>query len=52
MEGWGPGEAYPLKLDKLPNKYLSNVALLFGGVGDGSFTSIREQAEFDSTDHF
>ncbi|KAI0657611.1 hypothetical protein C8Q70DRAFT_1055762 [Cubamyces menziesii] len=35
MEGWGPGEAYSLKLDRLPPERLSDIALLFGGVGDG-----------------
>ncbi|KAI9060061.1 hypothetical protein FKP32DRAFT_1656899 [Trametes sanguinea] len=33
--GWGPLEAYPLHLDKLPTDHLSEVAFLFGGVGDG-----------------
>ncbi|PIL28785.1 hypothetical protein GSI_08829 [Ganoderma sinense ZZ0214-1] len=33
--GWGPRDKYPLDLLKLPESQLSEVAFLFGGVGDG-----------------
>ncbi|TBU53623.1 hypothetical protein BD310DRAFT_887493 [Dichomitus squalens] len=35
VHGWGPQDAYPLYLDRLPADQLSEVAFLFGGVGDG-----------------
>ncbi|KAI0672199.1 hypothetical protein C8Q78DRAFT_971550 [Trametes maxima] len=34
-EGWGPGERYPLNIEKLPADLLRNISLMFGGVGDG-----------------
>ncbi|KAI0357688.1 hypothetical protein OH77DRAFT_1421780 [Trametes cingulata] len=35
MEGWGPIEPYPLKLDELPTDLLASISFMFGGVGDG-----------------
>lgn len=34
-QGWGPGNRYPFRLDKLPLEFLPNIAFMFGGVGDG-----------------
>ena len=47
LEGWGPESPRPLRLNKLSADRLPEVALLFGGVGDGkplvqaSFPQIR-----------
>lgn len=37
--GWGPQDPCPLDLSKMDGNRLSNIAIMFGGVGDGSFVS-------------
>ncbi len=36
-EGWDFQSSYPLHVNKLPLDRLSEIAFLFGGVGDGEF---------------
>ena len=43
--GWGPRDKYPLDLDTLPPNQLSEVAFLFGGVGDGENVYVTYRAQ-------
>ncbi|OBZ76423.1 hypothetical protein A0H81_03125 [Grifola frondosa] len=38
LEGWGPSEPFPMKLDALPVSRLSSLAFFYGGVGDARHT--------------
>lgn len=40
LEGWSPEDRYPLNLRALPDSRLANISLLFGGVGDGSYSHL------------
>lgn len=48
IDDWGPQpeEKNPMKLEKLSPSELSNLAFLFGGVGDGKHICLSSSSEF------
>lgn len=41
LDDWGPDVKAPIDVKKLSAADLSNIAFLFGGVGDGMYTHSR-----------